>query len=160
MDHHVRVACVKKNSNLLRYFNKCIAINISYWASPLEKRSNQFFGQKTSPLRCYPKISKSWATGHKTHWSSFKLLLPQTWPVSKTVSKRCCLSTKIWRHMICNKSLALPKKSHLVLKMLIWNCPPLTDLRKIILGENISNIFSNNSLKKGNFGEHVHIMPM
>ena len=55
VDHHVRVACVQKNSNLLRYFNKCVAINISYWASPLEHGSNQFIGQKTSPLRSFPK---------------------------------------------------------------------------------------------------------
>ena len=46
VDHHVRVACVQKNSNLLRYFKNCIAIDISYWASPIEHGSNQFVGQK------------------------------------------------------------------------------------------------------------------
>ena len=68
VDHHVRVACVQKNSNLLRYFNKCIAINSSYSASPLENGSNQFFGQKHHHCDLSRNLDKSWATGHKPQW--------------------------------------------------------------------------------------------
>ena len=72
VDHHVRVACVQKNSNLLRYFNKRIAINISYWASPLVSSALEMdrinFLAKNITIVVFPEISISLTRGHKTHW--------------------------------------------------------------------------------------------
>ena len=86
------------------------------------KEIKSIFWPKNITIAILPKISKSWATGHKTHWSSFKLLHPQTWPVSKTVSKRCCLSTKIWRHIICTAKQRMKTQCNLTSKFIqnIW----------------------------------------